>query len=323
MSTYRALKGYSVKSITSDPANTKEGQVWYNSSAKQIKIAPKIGAWASGGNLNTARAYMAGFGTQTAAVSSGGNITAVSALSEEYNGTSWTEGNDLGTARRGLKAAGTLTAGVVFGGSDGSVPTQYALVEEYDGTSYSEVNNLPSNKNNHSGCGTLTAGLSFGGSPDPTSVKTFEYDGTSWTAGGDLNAAGSQQSATGTQTAALGSGGYNVATNEEYDGSSWSEVNNLPASRDGAGTSGPQTAALIFGGHNPGTAAGLALSLNYDGTNFSNGPNLGTARYALGLTSGTAATNTSAIAFGGGTPSNSNATEEFTEVATTRTVDVS
>ena len=55
MSTYRQLKGYSVKSVSSDPSNIKEGQIWYNSSTKAIKVVPAITAWASGGNLNTGR----------------------------------------------------------------------------------------------------------------------------------------------------------------------------------------------------------------------------------------------------------------------------
>ena len=37
MSTYRALKGYSIKKVTSDPDNAKEGQVWYNDTTKKIK----------------------------------------------------------------------------------------------------------------------------------------------------------------------------------------------------------------------------------------------------------------------------------------------
>ena len=48
MTTYRALKGYSVKSVTSDPANPKEGQIWYNSTAKAIKVATSncsMGKW--------------------------------------------------------------------------------------------------------------------------------------------------------------------------------------------------------------------------------------------------------------------------------------
>ena len=53
MTTYRALKGYSVRSVTSDPANPKEGQIWYNSTSRAITIRPLISAWASGGNVNT------------------------------------------------------------------------------------------------------------------------------------------------------------------------------------------------------------------------------------------------------------------------------
>jgi len=41
VSTYRQLKGYSVKSVSSDPSNVKEGQIWYNSTTRIIKVAPK------------------------------------------------------------------------------------------------------------------------------------------------------------------------------------------------------------------------------------------------------------------------------------------
>ena len=37
MSTYRTLKGYNIKSVTSDPANPKEGQVLYNSITKKLR----------------------------------------------------------------------------------------------------------------------------------------------------------------------------------------------------------------------------------------------------------------------------------------------
>ena len=55
MATYREVKGYSVKSVSSDPANVKEGQIWYNSSTKVIKVAPNIAAWASGNNMSNSR----------------------------------------------------------------------------------------------------------------------------------------------------------------------------------------------------------------------------------------------------------------------------
>lgn len=65
MTTYRTVKGYNVKSVSSDPSNVKEGQIWYNRTTKAIKVAPNLGAWASGGNLGTARDVLAAGGTST------------------------------------------------------------------------------------------------------------------------------------------------------------------------------------------------------------------------------------------------------------------
>ena len=56
MATYRQAKGYSVKLVTSNPDNSKPGQVWYNSTQSKINSNLTIAAaWASGGNLGTAR----------------------------------------------------------------------------------------------------------------------------------------------------------------------------------------------------------------------------------------------------------------------------
>jgi len=48
------------------------------------------GIWSSGGNLNTARYYLAGAGTQNAGLCMGGYTgSAYSNVTEEYNGTTW------------------------------------------------------------------------------------------------------------------------------------------------------------------------------------------------------------------------------------------
>ena len=91
-------------------------------------------AWASGGNMNTARVENCGVsGTIPAAVAFGGYNPAASpkatANSEEYNGTSWTEGNNLGTARWDISGAGTQTAALVAGGG---TPGSTANCEEYN-----------------------------------------------------------------------------------------------------------------------------------------------------------------------------------------------
>ena len=83
------------------------------------------------------------------------------------------------------------------------------------------------------------------------------------------------------------------------------------------GGSGTQTAGLAFGGQaSPGVFAGTE---KYDGSAWSNAPNMATARTELAG----GGTQVLALGFGGSTGSLSNATEEFTEAVTTRTMDVS
>ena len=61
MSTYKALIGKYVKSYSSDPsASYADGEIWYNTSSNTFKIGLQVGAWASGGNLNTSRRYLNG-----------------------------------------------------------------------------------------------------------------------------------------------------------------------------------------------------------------------------------------------------------------------
>ena len=50
--------------------------------------------------MGTARYQPAGAGTQTAGLGFGGLTTALTAATEEYDGSAWTAGGNLGTARR-------------------------------------------------------------------------------------------------------------------------------------------------------------------------------------------------------------------------------
>lgn len=145
-------------------------------------------AWASGGNLNTARYGAGSSGTQTAGLVFSGttanNTPSTKNESEEYNGTSWTEGNNINTKRYVMAGAGTQTAGLGFGGYFGGAKDE---CESYDGTSWTEVADLGTAKYGIGGCGTQTAALCTGGAPNPVLAETEEWDGSSWTAGGALN----------------------------------------------------------------------------------------------------------------------------------------
>jgi hypothetical protein len=84
---------------------------------------------------------------------------------------------------------------------------------------------------------------------------------------------------------------------------------------------GTQTAGLTFGGAAP---IGQEGSEQWDGTNWVTGPNLAIGKWKHA--SGTAATSSAALKFGGGPPPDgSNPTEEFTgettATATVKTID--
>jgi hypothetical protein len=77
MAEYINIRGQSIEVVASDPANPTQGQIWYNSTSNTLKGlgVSTVGAWATGNNLNTARASVAGAGTQTAALGFGGNTS--------------------------------------------------------------------------------------------------------------------------------------------------------------------------------------------------------------------------------------------------------
>src|SRR5210317_714614 len=62
--TYGSVTG-GVPAVASDPPSPAEGDIWYNTTTGTLRFRAQLGAWASGGNMNTARNYIAGTGTQT------------------------------------------------------------------------------------------------------------------------------------------------------------------------------------------------------------------------------------------------------------------
>src|SRR5210317_489604 len=115
MAAYKEIKGVNIQKLSADPPAPIEGQVWYNTTSGALKgFKVSAGAWATGGDLNTARRSLAGAGTQTAALAFGGTPPGTG-KTESWNGTNWTEVNDMGTARYILAGTGTQTAALGFG----------------------------------------------------------------------------------------------------------------------------------------------------------------------------------------------------------------
>ena len=326
MTKYTEIKGQAIQATSGgNPNDLIPGQVWYDGEAYGFKVAVEEAgspAWSSGGNLGTARTALAGAGTQSAGLAFGGingsyeNVNAT----EEYNGSTWTAGGNMGTARSVLGGAGTQIAGLAIGGKEGS-PTFSATnkTEEYDGSSWTTGGNLTTNRENTAGAGTQTSGLAIG---DKYNDISEEYDGTSWSNEGAMPFTNKNAfTGCGTQTAALSFGGYDGVSNvstHEYDGSTWTSGGSLSTGRTLHAGAGTQIAALAIAGRIPGIPTEFEftttnLTEEYNGTSWSSGGNLGTARYYLGG----AGIQSAGLAFGGNDGSFTGATEEYSAGPTT------
>ena len=299
--------GQAIKSVAGNPPSQALGDIWYDTNTGKLKnYGLTAAAWASGGNLPTAKQALTGFGIQTAAVGAAGYTTTHVNTSEEYNGSSWTASGNLTNSKANLGGFGVQTAGAVAAGS----PTFFAGTEEYNGSTWSPGGNLGTGRYYTYGSGTLTAGLIFGG--NNARGLSEEYDGTSWTAGGALASEQGIHAGAGTQTATVsfaGQVGPRQQT-QEYDGTSWTLVSSMGTGRYFLSGAGTQTSALAVSGIIPGGTI-LDNVEQYDGTNWTSTTAVTTG--ALGP-AGCGASNTSTLKFGGASPPSTSitATEEFT-----------
>ena len=324
MTTYKDIRGTHIKTVTTDPPAPLNGQMWYNSTTQVMKgfTSSPVGSWSTGSALNTARNALGGVGANTeAALAFGGGpppAPSAIAITESWNGSSWTEVSDLNSKRALMGSAGTYTSAIAAGGD------QYSgTSESWNGSSWSNITSSPNTGHTQRGAGSDSEdALFFGGSPYASNTQTDYWNGSSWTEGGNLNTARQCAAGSGkTYTAALGMGGENPSGKlgivESYNGSSWTEIADLNTARgDVAGSDGTQTSTLFFGGAVPPGAGGtgvLALTEAWNGSSWTETTDLNTARSAL---AGAGADNESALAFGGGTPPNTGATEEFVSPTT-------
>jgi len=284
-------------------------------------------SWSETADLNTGRSNSGSSGTSSSSAFVAGGLVQPSTLSsaaETWDGISWTTSSGtLATARYGIKGAGTTSAGVFYGGL---TPSFSSATEEYNfGTTtitpaaWSSGGNTNDSRRALGSVGSQTAGLAFGGRLSPTAsppadfvTKTEQYDGTSWTEVNDLNNGRSNIGGAGTQTAAVAFGGLNPAlgprpaTNTEtWDGTNWTNGTASPTAAENYGSCGTLTAALRYGGDD--SPVGPSNStLEFDGSSFTTGGNMNTAR---NLIQGSAGSQTAGLAFGGTGPNNQ--TEEY------------
>jgi hypothetical protein len=258
MATYKGIKGQTVSNQASDPSSANDaGLLYYNTASGTFKVvldggAP-IGAWSTGGAMNTGRTELGGAGSQTNALGMGGNMPspAWSAITEQYNGTAWTEVGDLNTPRRSSGGLGTGSAALCLGA--GEAPDFAADVEEWNGTGWTTVASLPAVRG-YMPCGTgsVTAGLCFGGGspPNPTQPLTVEkFNGTGWTEVANVNTGRKGATGCGTASATLFVGGDPGPEQlvEEFNGTSWTEKTDTNSQHNRTGSSGTTSIATVYG----------------------------------------------------------------------------
>ena len=285
------------------------------------------GAWASGGNLNTARYSLGGFGaTQDTAVAFVGRDTPIYNATEEYNGNTWTTVNNYPQSVNDPGSCGVLTAGLGLGGlyptDIGTFPTTGRVTAEYDGTNWTAGGSYTYDSWGSGMAGIQTAAIASGGHnypmPPGNRNNSAEYNGSSWTAGNNMSQVRAIFSAGGSQTASFACGGRSSPgvedpTNlcEEYDGTNWTTGGNyIVAVKENTAGGGPQTAGYVAGGSAP---TATSITGTYDGTAWSTAANLpGNQQNNGGTSNNTGPSN--AMSFGGGT--DKDATYEFNQEST-------
>jgi len=286
MATYKEIKGDVVERVASDPTNPGEGDIWYNTTTGVLKGRQILGAWSSGGSMNTRKSGTT-TGTNTAALNAFGydysGPDASTNKAEEYDGSSWTAVSNGSTPRYNTNGGGTQTTSLLVGGLQPGGGPGYAVssaVESWNGSAWTTENGLPSGRWATATTGDTTALVLTGGYYDLSnnlSNTTMEYNGSTWTTGTNYPSVIARAGATGTTSAAFYYGGAQnapqsviVTSTFDYDGSTWTSNTNLPTAADSmGGRTGPSTAALMASGrvNTPGTPINTQ-TMEWDGTSF-------------------------------------------------------
>jgi hypothetical protein len=190
-------------------------------------------------------------GTKTAGLLWGGWTGSISAVAEEFDGTSFTT-SGVGTLAQGVYSAGgtgVQTATLSVAGTDDS--SKFASAEEYNGSVWADGGDLAAGQVATATTGTLTAALTAGGSTGSYLNTAYTYDGTSFASITAISETKNYAIPFGVQTAAIIAGGTTgtvISTVEQWNGSAWSTETSLPEERAYGLGGGDATAGLVIGG---------------------------------------------------------------------------
>ena len=291
-----------------DPSgNVNSVESWNGSSWTEVNDVSKAGYGRNGS------------GSTTAGLVFGGDGGGVTAQTESWDGTSWTEVNDLATARRsgGTEVSQSGANGTTALMAGGATPSDTGITEEWTFSGIQPTDPAAGYANAIIG--------DFYYNSTTGQFKNVSSGVGSWASGGNLNGGRYGIMGAGTLTAGLAMGGTfqpsdtTKNTAETYDGTSWTNAPTLPGNIRDGGSWGVQTSAVQVGGStSPGATPFGSTAYEFDGSSFSNGGSLNTARR---YNAGAGAASTAGITFGGGNPGPYVAITEsydgstFTEVA--------
>jgi len=293
MATYKDLKGFKIKSLSSDPT-TDLGQIWYNTTSNTLKFdGVGAGTWASSTAVPATLQAPMGFGSSTAGmlaagISGTGLVGGTNQLKTySWNGSSWTELADVNLARRqGAGCGASSTSGMISGGVAPGGNTNAA--EEYNGTSWASLTAMGSPRTGCNMSGIVTAAITFCGESFGGLAEL--WNGSTWTEVAEVNTPRGYVGSAfkGPTTAAMVIGGSQPGATgppstlmpfcEQYNGTSWSEEADLNTGRNGGMGAGDTAAALYAGGN----IAPYPLQRNevetYDGTSWTEVTDMATDR---------------------------------------------
>lgn len=311
MSDYSAIKGSKIQSLSSDPSDPYEGQIWYNSTTGEFKEYDvySVGVWSTGAPMGVYRSQMTQTGTQTNAIS----MTGVSPdndyelLSQSWNGSAWTTTASMNTGRRLAGSAGaSSTSAIAIGGDVGPTNppgTEYINeTESWNGTTWTVVNPLVENGYAMGCVGTQTDAISFSSYWNPPTqpptvafnTNTQSWNGTSWTViPATQSISRAWRGSAGTSTSALSFSDFNGNV-ESYNGTAWTAAGSVNNVRNYAGGGGASNSdAMTFGGGNP--PAGISY---YDSTETYNGTSFTTVNPLIVATLGISQVNSGTTSAG-------------------------
>ena len=287
----------------------------YTGTASNVVEQWNGSAWTEIAEVNTARFNAGSSGATPSAVFFGGSAPSNSSATEQWDGSSWTEVNDLTTARAGVGSSETTAISAFIAG--GTNPTNSSATEEWT------FSGLPPSTPAADYADAIIGDFYYNSTTGQ--FKNVSSGVGSWSSGGNLNGGRYGIMGAGTLTAGLAMGGTfqpsdtTKNTAETYDGTSWTNAPTLPGNIRDGGSWGVQTSAVQVGGStSPGATPFGSTAYEFDGSSFSNGGSLNTARR---YNAGAGAASTAGITFGGGNPGPYVAITEsydgstFTEVA--------